>query len=131
MPSGAASRPDAEDSQGQVHLVVEDEELLRGDGEAGGQVGNGWAALVHEASGTRQDDLPSLDRPQAQEGVRIVPFERYAPARRHLLQHARAGVVASPCVVSPRVSQSHDHQVHCHQTRPGYRAATVAGLSRI
>ena len=69
--------PDAYPAQGQVHVVVYDEQVAEGYGEAGGEIRQGLSAVVHKGAWLGQRHLFSLNRALAYDDCRASVGEAY------------------------------------------------------
>ena len=108
---GAAASTDPYSAKGQVHLVVNYEQVPRRGCETGQQIRDGGAAVVHEGPGLGQYDLVPVHRAPAQHR-RLAPLpEGHLPLAGHVIYAPESHVVTAVDVSSAGVSQA-DDQLH-------------------
>ncbi len=69
MSGGATAGSDADDAEGEVHFIVDDGQIGGSRTEAGEEVADRVAAVVHEGAGLGENDGPTFDFALAEGGV--------------------------------------------------------------
>src|SRR5258706_12144476 len=109
-------RPDAQAAQGQVEVVADDQDILRGQPEPADEAGNDGAGAVHEGEGLHEQRAAcvacELERLRARLAVQLpCGLKEQLPLRGQTIEHVESDVVPRTGVLGPGVPQS-DDQLH-------------------
>ncbi len=108
MSGGPSAGPQPDGPKGQVHLVVDYHQVGGLDAEAGQQVMDGFAAVVHVGSGLGQNHRCARHFPLPQDGMLTAVGKGNAPTLSELVDTGEAHVVTGPGVAGAGIAQTDD-----------------------
>jgi len=108
VPGCATTRLDANDPEGEVELVVNDDDLLGRDAIEASQPAHLTARLIHERGRSRQYYRCRAEPRLCNETAALVALELRSRARGQLAQHHGPGVVAGRGIALAGVAEPGD-----------------------
>ena len=108
--AGAPFFAQAQRAQGQIQLVVDDEDVSGRHFVVVGQWANGAAAVVHEGLGLDEDDRFVGDTAVARQRFILHLSHRNAVLRRQSINGHKPHVMPVLLIFSPRIAQANNHK---------------------
>ena len=109
MPSMSPSFFNSDRSEGEIDLVMDDDEVCYGRIAFAQNQRDGRSALVHVGPGLGEEDCFGIDAPRADEGMIFIPDFVDGQQTGKFIRCHETGIVACTLIFSARISKSDDN----------------------